>query len=91
MRDERGAAEAAIEGVQASVDALKLLSGGWSLKIEILLVSNCNIKLFILLKRSNVNARMIFLKSCCRVSNPRLEASHLIANGYKAHHRIDVL
>ena len=27
-------AEAAIEGVQASVDALKLLSGGWCLKIE---------------------------------------------------------
>ena len=27
--------EAAIEGVQASVDALKLLSGGWCLKIEI--------------------------------------------------------
>ena len=32
------AAEAAIEGVQASVDALKLLSGGWSLKIEIVIV-----------------------------------------------------
>ena len=29
------AAEAAIEGVQASVDALKLVSGGWCLKIEI--------------------------------------------------------
>ena len=27
--------EAAIEGVQASVDALKLVSGGWCLKIEI--------------------------------------------------------
>ena len=27
--------EAAIEGVQASMDALKLLSGGWCLKIEI--------------------------------------------------------
>ena len=31
--------EAAIEGVQASVDDLKLLSGGWSLKIEIVI---CN-------------------------------------------------
>ena len=31
-------AEAAIEGVQASVDALKLLSGGWCLKIEIVIV-----------------------------------------------------
>ena len=32
------AAEAAIEGVQASVDALKSLSGGWCLKIEIVIV-----------------------------------------------------
>ena len=31
-------AEAAIEGVQASVDALKLLSGGWCLKIKIVIV-----------------------------------------------------
>ena len=30
--------EAAIEGVQASVDAFKLLSGGWCLKIEIVIV-----------------------------------------------------
>ena len=30
-------AEAAIEGVQASVDPLKLLSGGWCLKIEIMI------------------------------------------------------
>ena len=30
--------EAAIEGFQASVDALKLLSGGWCLKIEIVIV-----------------------------------------------------
>ena len=30
--------EAAIEGVQASVDALKLLSGHWCLKIEIVIV-----------------------------------------------------
>ena len=29
--------EAAIEGVQASADDLKLLSGGWCLKIEIVL------------------------------------------------------
>ena len=34
----RNSAEAAIEGVQASVDALKLLSGGWCLKLEILIV-----------------------------------------------------
>ena len=31
-------AEAAIEGVQASVDALKLLSASWILKIEIVIV-----------------------------------------------------
>ena len=29
--------EAAIEGVQASVDALQLLSDGWCLKIEIVI------------------------------------------------------
>ena len=33
-------AEAAIEGVQASVDALKLLFGGWCLKIEIEISNN---------------------------------------------------
>ena len=31
-------AEAAIEGVQASVDALKLLSGDYCLKIEIVII-----------------------------------------------------
>ena len=30
--------EAAIEGVQASVEAFKLLSGGWCSKIEIVIV-----------------------------------------------------
>ena len=34
-RDDEVKPEAAIEGVQASVDALKLVSGGWCLKIEI--------------------------------------------------------
>ena len=41
----------------------------WCLKIEIVIViTNRDIKLFIQLKRLNV-------KSCCRVSNPRLDDS----------------
>ena len=38
QEDVRAGTEAAIEGVQASVDALKLLSGGWCLKIEIVII-----------------------------------------------------
>ena len=59
--------EAAIEGVRGLPKIIIWYSE----------ISNRDIKLFILLKRSNVTARSF--------------NTQLITNGYKAHHRINIL